>query len=131
MANANNTPPSDTTPFVPVDRSSGERLDLLIDSTIDIPRGRKWSRTILDRKSGKRYRAWSKSCGLPRCLCDAYAEEIADAAVPPAEKRLLDEWCTCGDFAENAIFFTDGVCPCGEWKHHYHCPRCLGISQVG
>ncbi|MDZ4685273.1 MAG: hypothetical protein SH850_09295 [Planctomycetaceae bacterium] len=61
--------------FAPVDFWSGVRLMLRI-SEQDIPRGRRWRRTVVDLETGRRYRAWSASCDLPGCLCDAYVEEI-------------------------------------------------------
>lgn len=62
-------------PFTPVDHATDKRLDLLIDVPA-LPRGRRWRMTVTDVRTGKRYRAWQKSCGLPGCLCDAFAEEV-------------------------------------------------------
>lgn len=61
--------------FTPVERSTGNRLDLTIADR-DIPRGRHWTRVVRDIPTGRLYRVWQKSCGLPGCLCDAYAEQI-------------------------------------------------------
>ncbi|MEX0703639.1 MAG: hypothetical protein WD069_16200 [Planctomycetales bacterium] len=46
--------------------------------------------------------------------------------------KFIPEWCICTDpDLENAVFLSDGCCPCGLEKHHYHCPRCGGILQIG
>ena len=73
-----NTPPSPARLkiFTPVERTTGLRLGLLIADQ-HIPRGRRWMRIVTDIPSGRRYRVWQKSCGVPRCLCDAYAIAIA------------------------------------------------------
>lgn len=62
--------------FTPVDRMTNVWLRLLIADQ-DIPRARRWTRIVTDIPSGRRYRVWQKSCGSPRCLCDAYAVGIA------------------------------------------------------
>lgn len=70
--------------FTPIDRQTYERLELRIAKQ-NIPRGRRWQRFVIDLNTGKRYRAWSKSCGLPGCLCDAFVEELK---TPPAEAGI-------------------------------------------
>jgi hypothetical protein len=40
-------------------------------------------------------------------------------------------WCTCPNFSGDSFYVPDNTCECGEWKHHYHCPTCKGITQVG
>jgi len=69
--------PPGTRRLTPVDRSTGKRLELIIDNQ-EIPRGHPWTRILVDHRTGKRFRLWQKSCGLPGCLCDAYAEEVGD-----------------------------------------------------
>lgn len=41
-----------------------------------IGRGRAWSATVTDQKTGSRYRVRGASCGLPRCFCDAVITHI-------------------------------------------------------
>lgn len=73
----NSTPsPARSRIFTPVERTTHVRLRLLIADQ-EISRGRRWTRIVTDIPSGRRYRVWQKSCGSPRCLCDAYALEIA------------------------------------------------------
>ena len=69
------------------------------------------------------------------------ADADFDAPKAPGEAKrtgqlsvFVNEWCAglCGEEAfNNAIRMTDGVCPCGCWKHHYHCAVCKKIVQVG
>lgn len=129
MTNDENTPPAESKRFCPVDRRTGERLELRIDASIDLPRGRRWTRVVRDLDTGKSYRAWNRSCGLA-CQCDAYAEELDSmAADRPAPFRA--EWCRCEEFPREAVYMPDAVCPCGVRKHHYHCPTCKCVCQVG
>jgi hypothetical protein len=69
------TPSAEPRPFTPVHRVTGERLELLVERQ-ELPRGRKWTRVMTDLTTGRKYRAWQKSCGLPGCLCDAYVIEL-------------------------------------------------------
>jgi hypothetical protein len=128
MANANDTPPAKTKLFTPVDHRTGERLELQIDAAIDLPYGRTWSRVVRDLTSGKLYRVWTKACGL-RCKCDASAEEVLEPESGELP-QLLAEWCDCGVVPDDPAYLPDGVCPCGVWKEHYHCPDCKCIFQV-
>ena len=47
------------------------RMELNLADIAKIGRGNRWSATITDQKTGKRYRVKGASCGLPRCFCDA------------------------------------------------------------
>ena len=40
-------------------------------------------------------------------------------------------WCECGNPSQEFIFFDDGTCECGCYKHHYHCKDCMKITQIG
>jgi len=41
-------------------------------------------------------------------------------------------WCECDTASPGEwIFRDDGACACGINKHHYHCPHCGGVKQVG
>jgi hypothetical protein len=31
----------------------------------------------------------------------------------------------------SSFYVPDGVCSCGTRKHHYHCPGCGGVTQIG
>ena len=45
---------------------------------------------------------------------------------------LIEQWCTCkGSAFGDEIFQNDNECKCGVNRHHYHCPQCGGITQVG
>ena len=80
---------SATRRFTPVDRRTGRRLDLQIDASVNFVRGKRWKRVVRDVRSGKLYRARSKTCGL-RCMCDAYAEEFAKLDYFGLKKDLLE-----------------------------------------
>lgn len=45
--------------------------------------------------------------------------------------RSRAAWCECESHCYDPVYMPDDFCPCGEDKHHYHCPACGGISQVG
>ena len=51
--------------------------------------------------------------------------------------KLTPKWCECeGNDKFNqkiaeVIYASDNQCICGVGKHHYHCPTCGGIEQVG
>jgi len=45
-----------------------------------IKRGGRWSATVTDLLTGKRYKARGASCALPSCFCDAIATEVQSAA---------------------------------------------------
>ena len=119
----NNRKPSDEM-FTPVDRRTGTRLNLRIHKR-DIPRGHRWQRTVHELDTGKTYRAWGKSCGVPGCYCDAYVEELSPE--PEAEPT----WCRCVAGFDDPFFVPDGWCKCGVSKHHWHCGQCKQVCQVG
>jgi len=54
------------------------------------------------------------------------AQEVPKKAV----FRLHDAWCTC-EMDKFHSYPEDGQCACGVYKHHVHCAKCGGISQVG
>ena len=52
--------------------------------------------------------------------------------------KLTYKWCECapppvgdGGTHDDIIYASDNQCICGVGKHHYHCPTCGGIEQVG
>jgi len=45
-------------------------------------------------------------------------------------KFLVPEWCKCKQ-SKFLCYPEDGVCHCGVYKHHVHCAKCGGVSQVG
>lgn len=58
--------------------------------------------------------------------------------------ELRNEWCRCGENpnaeewseeqepdAEDWIERPDGTCSCLVIKHHWHCPQCGRILQIG
>ena len=47
------------------------------------------------------------------------------------DRALRVGWCTCQDGSSVPIVMPDNACPCGVEKHHYHCPVCQRITQVG
>jgi len=47
------------------------------------------------------------------------------------DPRQHELWCKCGYDGMDTIFKDDGECTCGVQKHHYHCPKCLKIQQIG
>lgn len=53
-------------------------------------------------------------------------------AQPRWEGEARDEWCDCDDAnPRDVIYRDDGECDCGIEKHHYHCPHCGGVTQIG
>jgi hypothetical protein len=129
MIYAYDTPPAGTMPFHPVDRDSGERLNLLIDERTFIPNAQQWSILVEDVISEAIYRVWHTSTGTPQETAHMYARRVG--YVSQAHVPLSGAWCECGQLPDDPIYLTDGVCPCGEWKDHYHCPDCKCICQVG
>jgi hypothetical protein len=66
--------------LTPVQRNTETRLSLRIsdgDMAVIHAYGRRkgLKGTVTDLHSGKRYRIYGKSCEIPRCFCDAWAEE--------------------------------------------------------
>jgi hypothetical protein len=55
-------------------------------------------------------------------------------AIKPKRLSLKSRWCSCkpsdNSFCE-AVFKDDGCCDCGIHKHHYHCPLCGKVTQIG
>ena len=46
--------------------------------------------------------------------------------------RPKNVWCECvPDTLSCSHYVHDAYCVCGEFKHHYHCPICGGITQKG
>lgn len=56
--------------FTPINDKTRKRVEMDI-RPIDIPRGQVKVFHVTDTKTGKTYRCKTRSCGLPRCLCDA------------------------------------------------------------
>ncbi|HUV65713.1 MAG TPA: DUF2958 domain-containing protein [Sedimentisphaerales bacterium] len=44
--------------------------------------------------------------------------------------KLSPFWCGC-EKSEFGCYPEDGACTCGIYKHHVHCAKCGGVSQVG
>ena len=88
--------------FTPVNRKTGKRLTLYTEDKI--PRGRGWKKVVTDIE-GKEWKAWGKSCGLPKCFCDAY---VTDKVSTPklrkgqkcwgCKKEIKGEWCYNGHY---------------------------------
>ncbi len=66
--------------FTPVMKSSGVRAEMNLshDDMMKIQRGCHWKAIVTDLETEIKYKVWQKSCGLPHCLCDAYAEEAPE-----------------------------------------------------
>ena len=47
--------------------------------------------------------------------------------------KLTSKWCECKgtENVDDIIYATDNQCICGVGKHHYHCPKCGAIEQIG
>jgi hypothetical protein len=91
MTNHRDTPPAGAKHFCPVDHETGERLELVIATSADVPRGRPWRRTVQDVRTGQRYRAWSKPYGIPGCICDAYARAIRGDVLPSVHRTRMEQ----------------------------------------
>lgn len=61
--------------FTPRRKDTGVRMTLDIEEC-EIPRGSRWTRVVVEKVSGKRWRARGASCGCPGCYCDAIVEEL-------------------------------------------------------
>ena len=68
----------------------------------------------------------------------AATAKLIDARRADGEKSVLSpKWCTCPDNGYPSlegpewIYAADGACTCGITKHHYHCPDCGRVKQVG
>jgi hypothetical protein len=64
------------TPYMKGDKT-GKRATMSLNE-IDIKkikRGRRWSATVVDQNTGRKYKVRGASCGLPHCFCAAIAEE--------------------------------------------------------
>jgi hypothetical protein len=63
---------------------------------------------------------------------DYLRRTTSSAEKSEADDRVLRVgWCTCQGESSDPIFMPDNTCPCGVDKHHYHCPVCKRITQVG
>ena len=49
--------------------------------------------------------------------------------LPPLPKKT-NKWCEC-EKDEFWCYPEDGECSCGTYKHHTHCKKCGGVSQIG
>lgn len=53
----------------------------------------------------------------------------------PSRRKFVfrNNWCRGEghDGMENSIYMPDATCPCKITKHHYHCPICGGVVQIG
>lgn len=61
-------------------------------------------------------------------------EEWVKTNAPTVRRNmgLRPAWCSCdGGLPMHTIYMPDNACPCGEAKHHYHCPNCQGVVQIG
>ena len=57
---------------------------------------------------------------------------LADETIQPRKHlKLSAQWCRCGSDDDGMIFRKDHICSCGISKHHYHCPACGRIRQIG
>ena len=72
---------------------------------------------------------------LEECTCPAthlfsYGHKkdcpYIEAREPKAKGCVCEE-----DYSLNWAYADDYSCRCGVDKHHYHCPACRGITQVG
>ena len=64
--------------FTPQNEDGTERLEMDITVISGDPFARRlgFRGVVEDRKTGKRYKVYGASCGLPRCQCDARIAEI-------------------------------------------------------
>ena len=48
-------------------------------------------------------------------------------------KAIQETSCSCGSDPENCEWelYNDGECACGIHKHHWHCRKCGGVTQIG
>jgi len=70
--------------LTPVLKGTGHRLTLKISKSEHrkITRGPGFKATVTDLLTGKRYRIFGRSCGLPNCFCDAKAIEVERQGEP-------------------------------------------------
>ena len=53
------------------------------------------------------------------------------AAIAKAEQDAGVRYCDCETPDRDASYVPDGRCACPIHKHHWHCSRCWGITQIG
>ena len=47
-------------------------------------------------------------------------------------KAFHQGWCECDKSITLQWYYKeDNSCQCGITKHHYHCPLCGGVTQIG
>lgn len=52
------------------------------------------------------------------------------------KKKYKNTWCKCKvpptpEQSDLSMFNADGLCDCGIHKHHIHCKKCGGVTQIG
>lgn len=61
--------------FTPFSSELGYRVRMRADS-LPVRRGRGLHGIVTDLDTGKRYKVYGRSCGLPNCMCDASIREV-------------------------------------------------------
>ncbi len=65
--------------FTPRDKLTGERYRMKLSIRVRAElsdRGLGYRGTVQDRLTGKRWKVYGASCGLPHCQCDAVVVEV-------------------------------------------------------
>jgi hypothetical protein len=66
---------------------------------------------------------------IPCLMCHGTGS-VTQEEIDKAEKEN-EIWCHCNGDVSASIYKADGECMCGVVKHHYHCPDCGKITQIG
>ena len=65
--------------FTPVHRTTGERLDLVVDvRSFPGSKASGFHGYTQDLDSGQWYAVYGKECDIPGCNCDAWVEEVTE-----------------------------------------------------
>ena len=66
--------------FTPRNEDGSIRLEMDVEvlSGNPLSRGIGFRGIVAHKKSGKRYKVYGASCGLPHCQCDAWVKEISE-----------------------------------------------------
>ena len=59
-----------------------------------------------------------------------HLDTLGKEQMEPMRPYLKAECCQCEE-DEFLCYPENGACTCGVFKHHVHCKKCGGISQVG
>jgi hypothetical protein len=63
--------------FTPIYKNVRVRMKISRADHAKLGRGPGMYGIVTDQQDGKRYKVYGRSCGLPRCMCDAEIKDVA------------------------------------------------------